>query len=83
MTTRDFMHAILEPTPIADTLVTGMLALPDETSPGVFRLYAWTKMPIDFGAECETENVMVARIVIERAALLEFVETTMRNLLSG
>lgn len=79
MLTRNF----IEPTPIPDTFAAGLLALPDDASTHVYRIFAWTTMPYEFGGNCDAENILVARIVVERAALMQFAETTLRNLLSG
>lgn len=83
MTTRNFLSTIIEPTPLADTLVTGMIAMPDDASKSICRVYGWTNMPTDFASGGDVERIMVTRLVIERAALLEFVQTTMRNLFMG
>lgn len=83
MTTRDFLHTIIEPAPLADTLVTGLLAMPDDASKSICRVYGWTHMPTDFASDGGVERIMVVRIIIERDALLEFTQTTMRNLFMG
>ena len=83
MTTRNFLNTIIEPAPLTDTLVTGMLAMPDDASKSICRVYGWTSMPTDFSAGGNVERIMAVRIIIERNALLEFAQTTIRNLFMG